>query len=58
MNRLALLFLLLFGLTLANLFVPAHEASAGYTNVRKIQQVAGAEEFIKRPNFPMPKSNR
>jgi len=58
MNRLILLFVLLLGLTIANLFVPAEGASAGYTNIRNIQQIAEVEGFIKRSNLPLPKSNR
>ena len=58
MNRLILLFGLLLGLTLVNLFVSAEETSAGYTNIRKVQQVAGGKGFLKRSNLPLPKANR
>jgi hypothetical protein len=58
MNRLILLSVLLLGLTLADLFVPRETSSAGHTDIRKVQQVAEVDGIIKRPNLPLPKSNR
>ena len=58
MNRMILLFVLLLGLTLVNLFVPAEETSAGYTSIRKVQQVAEVEGFLKRSKLPLRKTNR
>jgi hypothetical protein len=57
-NRLILLSVLLLGLTLADLFVPREAASAGYSNIRNVQQVAEVEGFLKRSNLPLPKTNR